>query len=80
MSEKKKSGVKKAFTTRLERLASNGRKAVQNTNEHFKNTVDNGIVMPAAKKVNSSSKVPIWTENYVEKLLTGEEKGDIEYE
>lgn len=70
----------KAFTARLAHLSANGKKAAQNANKQFKETVNNGIVMPAAKKVNSSPKMPIWAENYVEKLLTGEEKDDIEYE
>lgn len=71
---------KKVAQSGLTHAASGSKKAVQATNKQFKDTVDNGIVMPAAKKVNSSPKMPTWAENYVEKLLTGEEKDDIEYE
>lgn len=74
------SSSKKVAQSGLTHVASGSKKAVQATNKRFKNTVDNGIVMPAAKKANSSPKMSARAENYVERLLTGEDKGDIEYE
>lgn len=74
------SSGKKVAQSGLTHAASGSKKAVQATNKQFKETVNNGIVMPAAKKVNSSPKMSVRAENYVERLLTGEDKGDIEYE
>lgn len=74
------SSGKEVVQSGLTHAASNGKKAVQATNKQFKDTVDNGIVMPAVKKANSSPKMSARAENYVERLLTGEDKGDIEYE
>lgn len=74
------SSGKEVVQSGLTYVASGSKKAVQATNKQFKNIVNNGIVMPAAKKVNSSPKMSARAENYVERLLTGEDKGDIEYE
>lgn len=71
---------KEVVQSGLTYAASGSKKAVQATNKQFKDTVDNGIVMPAVKKANSSPKMSARAENYVERLLTGEDKGDIEYE
>lgn len=71
----------KAFTARLEHLASDGKKAMQDTGKHFKDVVDNGIVGPTIEKAKSNHNMPAWGEDYIEKMLTGEEKGDdMEYE
>lgn len=51
------SSGKKVAQSGLTHVASGSKKAVQATNKQFKDTVDNGIVMPAAKKVNSSPKM-----------------------
>lgn len=74
------SSGKEVVQSGLTHAASGRKKAVQATNKQFKDTVDNGIVMPAVKKANSSPKMSARAENYVERLLTGEDKGDIEYE
>lgn len=74
------SDSKKTAQNGLTHVASNGKKAVQATNKQFKETVNNGIVMPAAKKVSSSPKMSAYAEDYISRLLTGDNKDDIEYE
>lgn len=67
---------KNAAKTAGKHLAAKGKSAVHATGKNFKDVVDNGIVGPTVKKVNSNHNMPAWGEDFIEKMLTGEEKGD----